>query len=70
MSRDQRVDDNWALLHAVEVAAQATSPLAVCFSLVPSFLGAQARHYGFMLRGLQELHGRLTRLGVPFFLLR
>ncbi len=34
MSRDQRVKDNWALLHACEVAAKTGSPVAVVFNLV------------------------------------
>lgn len=34
MSRDQRVADNWALIHACEVAAQQEVPVAVAFNLV------------------------------------
>lgn len=34
MSRDQRVRDNWALLHAAELAAQNGAPVAVAFNLV------------------------------------
>ena len=42
MSRDQRVKDNWALLHACEVAADSGAPVAICFNLVrpcPALLG-------------------------------
>jgi deoxyribodipyrimidine photolyase len=39
MSRDQRVNDNWALLYACEVAAKSGSPVAVAFNLVSSFSG-------------------------------
>ncbi len=70
MSRDQRVEDNWALLAAVADARRRGAPVAVAFSLVPAFLGAGARQFGFMLRGLRELAPRLAALGVPFFLLR
>lgn len=70
MSRDQRVQDNWALLHAVELASKTGSPVAVAFNLVPAFLGAGARHFGFMLRGLRELDAALAALGIPFFLLK
>lgn len=70
MSRDQRVQDNWALLHAIQLAAKHNAPVAVAFNLVPAFLGAGARHFGFMLRGLQELHAELGTLNIPFFLLR
>jgi deoxyribodipyrimidine photolyase len=70
MSRDQRVADNWALLHACQVAARSGAPVAVAFNLVPEYMGAGARQFGFMLRGLQEVAPRLAALGIPFFLLR
>ena len=53
MSREQRVEDNWALLYAQEVAADRQVPLAVVFNLVDGFLGATIRQFGFMLKGLQ-----------------
>jgi deoxyribodipyrimidine photo-lyase len=68
MSRDQRVADNWALLFAQELALERKAPLAVAFCLVPGFLGATIRHYGFMLKGLREVETRLGELGIPFFL--
>ncbi len=37
---------------------------------VPAFLGAGARQFGFMLRGLKELVPRLKEKGIPFFLLK
>ena len=52
MSRDQRVQDNWALLHAAEVAAKTGSPLAVAFNLVK----AQSS----MLRGIDQLCNALS----------
>jgi len=70
MSRDQRVADNWALLHAQSLALARQAPLAVVFTLADSFLGATVRHYGFMLRGLAGVAGRLRELGIAFFLLR
>ena len=69
MSRDQRVRDNWALLHAQDLALRHRAPLAVAFCLVPEFLGATARQYGFMLRGLEEVEHGLAAKGIPFFLL-
>jgi deoxyribodipyrimidine photo-lyase len=69
MSRDQRVADNWALLHAQSLALQRQVPLAVVFTLAPGFLGATRRQYGFMLRGLRETAQRLQALAIPFFLL-
>ena len=52
MSRDQRVADNWALLHAQQRAKEKKQPLAVVFCVVPKFLGATLRQYDFMLKGL------------------
>ncbi len=69
MSRDQRVNDNWAFLFAQELALKHKVPLGVVFSLVPSFLSATLRQYGFMLKGLQEVEQALAGLNIPFFLL-
>ncbi|GBG74222.1 hypothetical protein CBR_g17934 [Chara braunii] len=70
MSRDQRSCDNWALLHAWEEAREREVPLAVVFNLVPKFLGAGARHFGFLLRGLKVVAGKLEERKIPFFLFR
>jgi deoxyribodipyrimidine photo-lyase len=69
MSRDQRVRDNWALLHAQKLALKAREALAVVFCLVPEFLHATIRQYGFMLRGLEEVEHDLAKRNIPFFLL-
>jgi deoxyribodipyrimidine photo-lyase len=69
MSRDQRVRDNWALLYAQDLAQRTLSPLAVAFCLVPTFMGATARQYVFMLQGLAEVEQDLAAKGIPFFLL-
>ncbi len=69
MSRDQRVNDNWALLFAQELAMKQKSSLAVIFCLVPKFLGATIRQYSFMIKGLQEVKKELSKKGIPFFLL-
>lgn len=47
--------DNWAFLYAQKLALNLEMPLHVCFCLVPHFLEATIRHYGFMLKGLQEV---------------
>lgn len=44
--------------------------LLVLLSQVPAFLGAGARQFVFMLKGLQELQPRLAAAGIPFFLLQ
>ncbi len=70
MSRDQRVNDNWALLFAQDLAISQKLPLTVIFCLVPSFLEATIRQYGFMIKGLQKLEKNLAKKRIPFFLLR
>jgi deoxyribodipyrimidine photo-lyase len=69
MSRDQRITDNWALLFAQQLAIEQESSLAVTFCLVPQFLGATIRQYGFMMRGLREVEDGLKKKNIPFFLL-
>ena len=68
MSRDQRVHDNWALLFAQQLAIEKKKSLVVVFNLVPDFLEATIRQYGFMLKGLQEVEKELSKYNIPFFL--
>jgi len=69
MSRDQRADDNWALLAAQEDACWRERGLTVVFCLAPAFLGAPRRAYDFLLSGLREVEARLRRLQISFRLL-
>jgi deoxyribodipyrimidine photo-lyase len=69
MSRDQRANDNWALICAQELALRGKAPLIVVFCLVPRFLNATSGRYAFMLAGLEELSQRLAKLNISFFLL-
>lgn len=67
MSREQRVENNWSLIFAKEVAEEKERQLAVVFFVIPSFLGATLRQYDFMLKGLQEAEGKLRKLNISFF---
>ena len=69
MSREQRVKDNWALLHAQELAIDQKAPLLVAFCLVHQFLGATMRQYDFMLKGLSGVEDDLEKSGIPFYIL-
>lgn len=69
MSRDQRVQDNWAMLYAQRLALKMEVPLHVCFCLVPKFLDATIRHYRFILKGLEEVEKECQELGISFHLL-
>lgn len=70
MSRDQRAQDNWALLYAQQLAIERQQQLLVVFCLVPNFLEASVRQYGFMLRGLAETFQTLTAKNIPCYLLQ
>jgi len=68
MSRDQRTRDNWALLHALQLAQEHNQALGVLFCLVPQYLGAGRRAYEFMLAGLRQVEAELAGRRIPFFL--
>ncbi len=68
MSRDQRANDNRALIHAVQLAIERKKPLYVFFNLVPEFLGATLRQYDFMIGGLKKLETGLRKKNIPFVL--
>lgn len=69
MSRDQRVVDNFALLHAQNVALSNGSSLVVVFNLMLKFPSATYRMYHFMLNGLKMIEKKLKEKNIPFFLL-
>ncbi|PAA84477.1 hypothetical protein BOX15_Mlig007370g3, partial [Macrostomum lignano] len=69
MSRDQRVQDNWALIHAQRLALRSRLPLCVAFNLVPKFLDATIRQFDFLLRGLEHVETECRRLDIDFRLL-
>jgi deoxyribodipyrimidine photo-lyase len=68
MSRDQRADDNWALIYAVQAANERKVPLCVVFCLVPEYLGTTERQYDFMISGLRQLEPKIKRRGIGFYL--
>ena len=49
--------DNWALIYAQQLALEEKLPLHICFCLVVPQNSelATIRHFGFMLRGLEEV---------------
>lgn len=68
MERDQRAEDNWALLHAQSVAMARNVPLLVVYSLVPNYGQMTWRQYAFMCAGLAEVETDLRRRHIPFYL--
>jgi deoxyribodipyrimidine photo-lyase len=69
MTREQRVEDNWALLYALEKANQFQSELIVLFTIANDFPKVNSRQYSFMLEGLLEIANNLQQLGIKFNLL-
>lgn len=69
MSRDRRVQDNWAFLYAQKLALKNHVPLHVCFCLVSTFLHGTLRHYRFMLPGLEQVENECRQLNIHFHLL-
>jgi deoxyribodipyrimidine photo-lyase len=69
MQRDQRVNDNWALIYAQELAIDMKQPLVVIFCLLPQFLDATIRQYEFMIEGLNGIEEKLDSLSIPFYIL-
>ncbi len=67
MSRDQRVQDNWALIKAMQLAESRQSPMAVVFCLMFDYPSAHNVHFRFMLDGLCEVEKELDELNIPFF---
>ena len=66
MSRDQRVNDNHALLEAQTEAIAHSLPLLVVFNLLPSTGYRKREHYEFMVAGLKEVQNDLSKLNIPF----
>ncbi|XP_051943603.1 CPD photolyase isoform X1 [Hippocampus zosterae] len=70
MLRDQRVQDNWALIHAQRLATNKKLPLHICACLfVPKSELSTLRHYSFMLKGLEEVEKECKSLDIQFHLL-
>ncbi|XP_008283888.1 CPD photolyase [Stegastes partitus] len=70
MLRDNRVQDNWALIRAQRLAMKENLPLHVCYCLVvPESQLSTLRHYNFMLKGLEEVAKECKHLNIQFHLL-
>lgn len=69
MQRDQRVQDNWALLFAQQKALEYKVPLVVCFTLDQLLQRKNPRQYMFQLEGLALLQGELEKMNINFLVL-
>ena len=67
MQRDQRVQDNWALVKAQKLALESKVPLLVLFNIPKHHGNTTLRHYEFMISGLDEVQAELHSLGISFW---
>lgn len=69
MDRDMRLQANWALLHARDLARARKVPLIIAYNLVTGFLGGGLRQWSFKLGALRQLCADARKLGIPFLVL-
>ena len=69
MNRDCRVKDNWALVHAMELAEQKNTHVVVVYNLVVNFLGGGARQWNFKIGGLRDVADEYLAHNIPFHLI-
>ncbi len=69
MSRDQRIEDNWAIIFGLELAKDRNQPFIIVFNLVKTFLDASYRQFYFMVNGLKEVQLKSKEFNIPFKLL-
>lgn len=67
MSRDMRLQDNWALLYAQELALKHKQPLVVVYNLFTDYLGGIGRHGAFKKDALEQLEVDAKKKNIPFF---
>ena len=68
MQRDRRCNDNWALVHAQNLAIKFKAPLTIFYSLNGNFSNANVRQYAFMLEGMVDTVEDLKKNEIPFHL--
>tara|TARA_B100000029_G_scaffold232495_1_gene229872 strand:+ start:126 stop:1394 length:1269 start_codon:yes stop_codon:yes gene_type:complete len=69
MIRDKRINDNWALLKAQEVALKEKVPLVVCFQYNGEYEIINRRQHDFLFEGLIETERELQKFNIPLVLL-
>lgn len=69
MQQSQRAEDNHALEYAVRQANDRKLPVLAVFALWASYPEANARHFTFLLEGLQETREALRKKGIPLLVM-
>ena len=70
MQRAMRIVDNPALDVAIEAGNLLGLPVVVYFQVIPSYPGANLRHYHFLQQGLRDVEQDAAERGVGFVLRR
>ena len=70
MQASQRVEYNHALEYCIDAANKYEKPVIVFFGLTDNFLGANLRHYKFMLDGLLDVKKGLDEKGIKFIIIK
>ena len=70
MQQSQRGSFNPALEYAIRQANALDQPTVVAFGLMDDYPEANARHYAFLLQGLQHVERELTERGIRFVVQR
>jgi len=70
MLRDMRVDCNWALLKAIEIATLHETSVVVLVLAIPNYLKWTARHYHFMFQGMKEVRHSLISKNINFRMIK
>ncbi len=66
MNRDLRLADNWALLHAQDIAHTHDRDLHIVYNIVPNYLGGGRRQWEFKKAALQEIEQDAQKKGIGF----
>lgn len=69
MSRDQRAEDNWALIYAQDIAIKQQKSISVVFCLYSDYPHAQKEHFDFMVAGLFECKKKLEEHNIPMHII-
>lgn len=69
MNRDMRLQDNWALIHAQDIALKNNTELIICYNLDIQFLGGTTRQLDFKIGALKELNRDSHELNIAFYTL-
>ena len=68
MERDQRIDDNWALIAASEIAKELKKQLVIIFNYDINFYGSELRRIDFIIQGLNQVEAECEKLNIPFII--